>query len=427
MTDPEIAPGWRSLLVDPTPLRLNREFRRLYVARVVSFIGSMITFVALPAQVFSITRSSLQVGLIGIVEVVPLVGAALFGGALADRIDRRRLIVVCEFAMVACTALLAANARQGSQAPVWPLYVFAACAAGFDGLQRPAIEALSQQVLDRKHIVAANGLNSALFSFGMVVGPILGGVVLDVWGFEWAYGLDAASFAVGGLLALSLGARRAERDPDSVPDSPWSDVAAGLRYARRRKDLLGSYLVDVNAMVFGMPLALFPAMALDLGGRGTLGLLYAGPGIGSLTASLFASGLPRRTHRHGVGLLWSACGWGIAIVAFGFAKSVPLAVGMLAIAGAADMVSGMFRMAMWNESIPNEVRGRLAGIEMISYSASPPLGNVESGLVAAATSARTSVISGGVLCVACGAVIAILLPTLRAYDAHAHRDASAGA
>jgi MFS family permease len=408
--------GWRSLLVDPTPLRRHPQFRRLFAARVVSFVGSMITFVALPAQVYAITGSSLAVGLMGLAEAVPLVGAALIGGALADRIDRRRQLVVCEFGMVVATGLLALNGARGEHASLWVAYVFAAVAAAFDGFERPAIEALNQQLVDPDEIASSNGLNATLFSFGMILGPAIGGVIVDSFGFGWAFGVDAATFLVGGVLALSLHPRRAARDSASIPESPFADVREGWEYARSRRDLLGSYLVDINAMVFGMPIALFPALAVDLGGTGTLGLLYAAPAVGSLIAGMF-SGIVRLSPRHGVGLLWAASGWGIAIVAFGLIENRWIALGFLAVAGATDMISGLYRMAIWNQSIPNQMRGRLAGIEMLSYSLGPTLGNVESGFVAAATTVRTSVVSGGILCVVVGGVLAIALPALRNYRA----------
>jgi MFS family permease len=179
---------------------------------------------------------------------------------------------------------------------------------------------------------------------------------------------------------------------------------------------MGSYFVDINAMIFGMPLALFPALAEELGGTGTLGLLYAAPAVGSLLAGLF-SGIVRLSPRHGIGLLWAASCWGIAIAVFGLVDNRWIALAFLAIAGGADMVSGLYRMAIWNQSIPNEMRGRLAGIEMLSYSVGPTLGNVESGLVAAATTVRTSVVSGGIACVVVGGVLAITLPALRHYRA----------
>jgi MFS family permease len=406
----------RSLLLDIAPLRTNPAFRRLYAARLVSFVGSIITFVALPAQVYDITGSSWRVGLIGLVELVPLVGAALFGGALADRVDRRRLIVVCELAMAACTGLLALNGGR-DEPMLWVLYVFAAVAAVFDGLQRPALEALHQQLLTPETMTAGNALSSAMHSTGLIIGPVIGGLIIAKAGFGWAFATDSATFVIGGLLAATLPARRAERDDAEVPESPLADIGIGLRYAWTRKDLLGSYLVDVNAMVFGMPLALFPAMADELGGDTTLGWLYAAPGIGSLIMTVFGAGIPRHVTRHGVGLLWAAAAWGVAIAAFGFADRLWLAVVLLAVAGGADMLSGLFRMAIWNHSIPNDMRGRLAGIEMISYSTGPPLGNVESGFVAALTSVRTSVVSGGVACVAVGGLIAVFLPALRAYRA----------
>jgi len=220
---------------------------------------------------------------------------------------------------------------------------------------------------------------------------------------------------LGALLALALRPRRAAR---AEVGTPWSDIREGWRYARGRPDLLGSYLVDVNAMVFGMPLALFPALAIDLGGRHTLGFLYAAPAVGSLAASMLG-GITRVSGRHGVGLLWAATAWGVAIAVFGMVHNVVLALVLLAIAGGADMVSGLYRMAIWNQTIPNDLRGRLGGIEMLSYSLGPTLGNVEAGMVAAATSVRTSVVTGGIACVVVGGGLAVALPALRRYRAPA--------
>ena len=208
----------------------------------------------------------------------------------------------------------------------------------------------------------------------------------------------------------------------AVPPPPEAErpslrrIVEGLRYAWSRPELMGTYGVDMVAMFFGMPMALFPALAEDLGGPGALGLLYAAPSLGSLLAT-GTSGWTNHVHRHGLAVIWAAGGWGVAIVAFGFAPNLPLAVAALAAAGACDMVSGIFRSTIWNQTIPDHLRGRLAGIEQVSYSTGPLLGNLESGVVASLAGLRVSIVSGGVLCVAGVAVAALALPAFRRYDA----------
>ena len=224
--------------------------------------------------------------------------------------------------------------------------------------------------------------------------------------------MDAASFAVS---LLALGMLRAVPPPPDAQRPSLRGIVEGLRYARARKDLLGTYVVDIVAMVFGMPMALFPAIAARLGGARTLGLLYAAPAAGAMLISA-ASGWIGRIHRHGLAILLAAAAWGAAVVGFGLAGPLWLALLMLAAAGAADMVSGMFRTVMWNRTIPDELRGRLAGIEMLSYTTGPLLGNVEAGLLAAIVGVPASVVSGGLLCVAGVALVGLALPAFRRYD-----------
>jgi MFS family permease len=248
---------------------------------------------------------------------------------------------------------------------------------------------------------------------GLVAGPPLGGVLIAVGGLPLAYGVDVASFTAS-LVALI--AMRATPPPPDADRPSLRTIAAGWRYAKSRPELMGTYLVDINAMLFGMPNALLPAIASRYGGAEALGVLYAAPSFGSLAATV-TSGWTRRVMRHGLGVTVAAAVWGLAIIGFGFAPSLSSCALLLGVAGASDSISGLFRSRIWNETIPDELRGRLAGIEMLSYSIGPLLGNVEAGSVAALTSVRVSVVSGGVLCVAGTAVLAVVLPTFLRYDA----------
>ena len=259
-------------------------------------------------------------------------------------------------------------------------------------------------------VAALQGLNGTIT---MIAGPALGGLLIAATGVRGAYGADVASFA------LSLAALRVLDPIMPARRDPTAGVAAavdGLRYAWARPELLGTYIVDFTAMLFGMPTALFPALAGQLhGGAGALGLLYAAPAIGALAVSV-GSGWTGRVRRQGLAVLWATSGWGTAIVAFGFASTLPAAVFFLAAAGAADMVSGLFRMTMWNQTIPDDIRGRAAAVELISYASGPSLGNVEAGAVASLTSLPVAIISGGVLCVVSCGLVAAALPAMRRFD-----------
>jgi MFS family permease len=215
----------------------------------------------------------------------------------------------------------------------------------------------------------------------------------------------------------------------AVPPPPGAErpslrgVVEGFRYAVGRPELVGTYGVDLIAMFFGVPVALFPAFAEEFGGAEVLGLLYAAPALGALVATV-TSGWTGRIHRHGMAVVWAAMGWGLAVTAFGFAPNLALALAALALAGGADMISGIFRGTIWNTTIPDHLRGRLAGIEQVSYSAGPLLGNLESGVVAAFAGVRASIVSGGILCVVGVGLAALALPAFRAYDARDHLTAT---
>ncbi len=332
----------RALVVDTRPLR-RREFRLLFIGQTITFAGSMITYVAIPFQVYRLTRSPLAVGLLSLAELVPLLLTALVGGALADALDRRMMLRATEAGLLLTSAGLALNALAG-RPHVWVLFCAAALMAALDGLQRPSLEALVPRLVPREELPGATALQSLRGTAGQLAGPALGGLLIAGAGLPAAYTVDAASFAVS---LLALGMLRAVPPPPDARRPSLRGIVEGLRYARARKDLLGTYVVDIVAMVFGMPMALFPAIAARLGGARTLGLLYAAPAAGAMLIGA-ASGWIGRIHRHGLAILLAAAAWGAAVVGFGLAGPLWLALLMLAAAGAADMVSGMFRTVMWN-------------------------------------------------------------------------------
>jgi len=273
---------WRRLArlaaMDVGPLRRHRDFRLLYISRAVSFFGSMITYVAIPYQAYRLTRSSLAVGLLGLTELVPILLFAFVGGALADAWDRRRLVQLTELALAVMSGLLALNALL-PHPHLWTLYAVAAAMAGLDALQRPALDALLPRLVERDELTAAGALSSLVSTAGMVAGPALGGVLVATIGLTGAYAVDVATFVVS-LAALRL--MRAVQPPPDAERPSLRRVMEGLRYARGRPELMGTYLVDIVAMFFGMPTALFPALAPHYGGAGALGLLYAAPSVGAL-------------------------------------------------------------------------------------------------------------------------------------------------
>jgi len=394
----------RALALDVTPLRESRDFRLLFAGQAVSFFGSMMTFVALPVQMYGLTRSSVAVGLLGVTEFVPIFLMAFVGGALADAVDRRRMVRATEALLAVGTGLLILNSLL-AQPRAWVLYFCAALFAALNGLQRPS------RLVAAEQMPAAMALRFLGATVGMIVGPALGGLLVAALGPAVTYSIDLATFAAS-LAALWL-MRAAPPPPGADRPSPRS-IAEGLRYARSRPELLGTYLVDINAMFFGMPMALFPAIAEGFGGA-SVGLLYAAPAAGALCVTL-TSGWAKRVNRHGLCVALAAASWGLAIVAFGFAPTLSSALLCLALAGASDMVSGLFRSTIWNQTIPDHLRGRLAGIEMVSYTTGPLLGNAESGIVAGLFGVRASVVSGGVLCVAGTALLSLLLPAFLRYD-----------
>ncbi|HET9780998.1 MAG TPA: MFS transporter [Candidatus Dormibacteraeota bacterium] len=409
---------WHLATVDVTPLRRHRDFRLLFIGRFVSFFGTMITVVAFPYQVYQLTHSVFLVGLLGVFEFAAILGVAFIGGALADAGDRRTMVLLSEAAMMACSLLLAANAAI-DHPQVWLLFLIATATGAFDAIQRPSLDAMLPRLVDKNELTSAAALGQLRGTLGMTAGPALGGVLVAVIGLPLTYMVDVATFVVG-LVCLWL--MRAMPPPVDAERPSIRRIVEGLKYARSRQELLGTYFVDMIAMFFGMPMALFPAIAQNLGGPTVLGFLYAAPAVGSFVFSA-TSGWTSRIHRHGMGVAVAAILWGLAIIAFGFAGSLWFALLFLALAGAADAMSGVFRQTIWNQTIPDSLRGRLASIEMLSYSSGPALGNFEAGVVASIFNVRVSIVSGGVLCVVGCVACAVALPAFRAYDARKYHSA----
>jgi len=401
----------RLATVDITPLRRHREYRLLYIGRFVSLFGNQITFVAVPYQVFTLTHSTAAVGLLGVVELVALLGFALLGGALADARDRRLMVLLTEAGLMVGSGILFGNALLVHPV-IWLVFVIVSLQGALDSLQGPSLSALLPRLVDRDELAAAAALNGVRSTLGMIAGPALAGVIIAVAGLPAAYILDIATFVVG-LACLWL--MRAVPPPVDAERPSMRRVVEGLRYARSRPELVGTYFVDIIAMFFGMPIALFPAIATQFGGPKVLGLLYAAIAVGSFLFTA-TSGWTGRVHRHGIAVIVAATLWGLAIVAFGFAPSLVVALVCLVAAGAADMMSGVFRNTIWNQTIPDSLRGRLASIEMLSFHGGPLLGNFESGVVASLFSVRISVVSGGALCVAGCVLAALMLPAFWRYD-----------
>jgi len=402
-----------SYFINLSLLRRNRNFRCLYLGQFVSFIGTMITSVAVPYQIYSLTHSTLMVGLISLFQLLPLLFTALAGGVLADRQHRKLLLIFAEI-LLACGCLALAGNAAIHQPNIVIIFVIAIFMSAINGLHRPALDSITQQIVNKEDFPMVGSLSTFTYSVCMIVGPAIGGLIISHLGLVITFIVDFASFGIS-LIALSL-IKNVPKPTARQEQSIITSLVEGCRYAVSRQELLGTYFIDFIAMVFGMPMALFPAIAHSHGGAKILGLLYSAPAVGALFISV-VSGWTKHIKRYGIAISVAAVLWGISIILFGLSANLMLALFFLALAGAADAVSGIFRQTLWNETIPNEYRGRLSGIEMISYMGGPKLGDTEAGLVAAAFGVTASIISGGVLCVMGVITCCYFLPKFWQYKA----------
>ena len=400
------------LLADLTPLRESRDYRRLWTGQLVSFIGTQLTMVAVPYQVFLMTRSSLAVGLTSLAQMVPLLVGSLAGGALADARDRRLLIIFANLALTATSVLLALNASLDDPS-LWALVALSAFGAGASGIYGPARGALIPMLVRRELLPASAALWQLLIQVGVVVGPALAGLLLARFSLTTVYVIDAVTYGAALFAALRMAAAP---PADGGTKAGVGSVVEGLRYLRSNRVVQGTFAADIIAMVFGMPRALFPALALGrfAGGAGTVGLLFAAPGAGALLAAA-TSGWVGRVHHQGRAVVIAIAAWGAAIAAFGVVHSLPLALLFLAVAGAADVVSAVFRNTILQDVVPDGLRGRLTAIHIFVVTGGPRMGDVEAGVVAAFAGAGASVVSGGLACVVGILVLARALPEFSRY------------
>ena len=403
----------RKLLLDVQPLRESREYRLLYFGQLVSFFGRQLTVVASAYQVFLLTDSSFVVGMLSLAQLGPLIVCSLVGGALADAMDRRKLLLGTQAALALTSLGLVANAMRDDPA-LWPIFVCTAAAAGLSGVDAPTRSAALPTLVRRDQVPAAAALNQTQIQLATVLGPAIAGLVIANVSLSAAYWIDVVTF---GAAIVTLLAMAPMVPAGGGTRAGFSSIGEGLRELRTQPALQGIFLVDINAMVFGMPRALFPQLGTELygGGAATVGLLYAAPGFGALAGAL-TTGWVTGVRWPGRAVLAAVAVWGLAIAGFGVATWLPLGLFLLAVAGWADVLSAVFRGTILQLQVPDRLRGRLSALNIAVVTGGPRLGDAEAGAVAAATSARFSVVSGGLACVAGVALIARLLPRLAAWQ-----------
>jgi MFS family permease len=408
--------------IDLEPLR-HTDFRRLFIGQGVSFVGYQLTAVAVPVQVYGISRSSFWVGMLGLVGLLPLIVFGLWGGAVADVVDRRVLLLASSFTVWAVTlALLAQALLGGTNLPL--IFALVAVQSAAFAVSSPTRNAILPRLLSPRLVPAANTLNFTVTNAGTVAGPLVAGVVIArSGGFSIAYGIDAVLFTVALYAALRLPSLPPVVSAGAAARPGLASVVSGLRFITTRPVLLMSFAVDIVAMVFAMPRALFPEVAeTRFGSVSAVGWLYASIAIGSVVGGLL-SGWIGRVRRQGVALTVAVASWGLAVAVAGLARSLWLAVLLLAAAGAADLVSAVFRQTILQVYAPDEMRGRLQGVFIVVVSGGPRLGDLRAGATAALSGATFSWVAGGLACTVIVILVAALAPTFRTYDARPPRPA----
>ncbi|MET8504061.1 MFS transporter [Streptomyces sp. NPDC004787] len=414
----------RRVLADLTPLRTSADYRRLWFGNTVTWVGQGMTTLAISLQVYDITRSPFAVGLVGLFTLVPLVVFGLYGGAIADTVDRRRLGLASSTGLAALSVALCVAAFAGFH-HVWFLYGIVSLQAVCAALNAPARSSMIPRLLPAEQLRAANALNSMTTTFGTLVGPSLGGVVVGLAGYQTAYLIDAVAFSAS-LYAMW-------RLPSMLPERTGSDGAGGadggarpkrasvldgLRFLATRPNLRMTFFSDFCAMILAHPRALFPAVAvLWYGGDAkTTGLLVAAPACGALLGGVF-SGWQGRIRHHGQAILISVAAWGTAIALFGLTRNLWLGLLLLAAAGYADTVSMIFRNTMLQVAAPDDMRGRLQGVFIVVVVGGPRLGDFLAGSVADLTSPAVAVTGGGLACVLAIGLLTLYGKGFRRYDA----------
>jgi MFS family permease len=416
------------LLPDLGPARDHPAYRRLLLGGLLSTLGGAMTSFAVVLQLWDLTRSSLAVGLLGL-TFVPVLFVGLLGGAIADSVDRRRLALAVSACLMAVSAAFAAQA-YAALAPgcqLWLLYTLAMVQAVLQATAAPSRRTFMPRLVPPEQLTAAIALNTLSGRIVMLAGPALAGLIAAAWGVRACYAIDTVSFVASLYATARLPAMRPSGRPASPGATPrrpaggrgrrsLGAAAEGLRFIGRKPLLVAAFLTDLDAMLLGLPVALFPALnAAHFGGSPrTLGLLNAVVGVGGLVSAVL-SGPVARVTRQGRGMLAGTMIWGAAIACFGLTASLPLALLMLAVAGAADTLTVTFRSAMVQTVTPDEFRGRVSSVEYIIGTGGAPLGNVESGAVAALTTPVISTVAGGLGCLAIAALVGLMFPAFARY------------
>lgn len=407
--------GWlfRRLLVDITPLREFREYRLLFSGFAISQLGRQLTVVAAPLQVFQMTHSTVAVGLLGLAQFPLLIAGSLIGGVLADSVDRRKLMMVAQVILAVLAVGLAVNAMLAAP-QLWLVYALTAALAGVSGIDSPTRSASVPRLVGAAHLQSALSLQQAMFQTSAVIGPAIAGLLITKVSLSAVYWIDAVSFtaAFGALLMMKPLLAEGAGESRGI-----ASMMEGIRFLKGRQALKGVFLVDLNAMILGAPRALFPEFGTVIfGGTGaTVGLLYAAPGVGALLGAVLSGWVPK-VRRAGRAVLVAVAIWGAAVMAFGLAPSLPVALGALAVAGAADVISAVFRNTILQLSVPDRLRGRLSAVQIAVVTGGPRLGDAEAGTVAGLAGVRVSAWSGGLACLAGVAAIAAWMPRFRDWE-----------
>lgn len=397
--------------IDLTPLRKNKNLRYIFISGVITRFGSTLTLVALPFQIKELTNSYIAVGAMGAVEIVPLIVFALWGGVLADSIDRKKMVWRCEVGALIFSATLLTNSML-HKPHLFLLYLVAVGFSALDGLSGPSFSAMIPRLVDHDDLPSSMALMSLRWQFSAIIGPALAGVIIATSGVKTAFGIDIVSYIVSVIFILKISAIPPVKEGAS---KSIRAMFGGLQYAASRRDLMGTYIIDLIAMFFAMPNALFPFWADQIHSRWALGLFYSAGIVGSILVTA-TSGWIKHFTRYGRAITFAAIGWGICIALAGVFDSLWWVLLFLGLAGASDQVSALCRSNLWNQTIDDEYRGRLAGLELLSYSVGPLAGQLRAGTSAALTSLRTSVVSGGLLCIGLVSLASAKLPEFRNFD-----------
>jgi len=406
----------KSLALDVEPLRVSRDFRLLWSGLFISELGYQFSLVAIFVQIYKLTGSPAAVGLTGLFSFLALLLGAVISGAVLDAYDRRKLLMWAQVGFAFASCLLLAGAINGDP-PLWQIYLAASIFAMVSTIDGPTRSAMTPRLVGDALVPSALALNQVVWNGVGLLGPALGGIVIARLGFSWAYGIDLVTYGAMFIAAFRVAPMPPTRDGGENPAVGWPAVKEGFAFVRKSKLLQSTFVIDLIAMIFGLPRALFPILAVTQFHRGpeVVGLLFAAPAAGALVGAL-TGGWVRHVNRQGVAVIWAVAGWGAAIVAFGLVgPHLGLAMFFLALAGAADVISAIFRSTILQVSAPEELRGRLSGIHILVVTGGPRLGDLEAGVVAQVWSPTVSVVSGGLICIAGAGAVALAYPVLRRY------------